>query len=114
MTMSQGMAMPASASKTHPSAKQGHTTGKILRIDSTAGTITIAHHKVEALGWPAMTMTFRAGRSELRDIQVGNRVEFTFEVRNGFAVITRIRRIGWLPDRGHPNRVDPSQARNSS
>lgn len=94
MKMSPGMTMPAFASKTHPSTKQGHTTGKVIRVDSTAGTITIAHHKVEALGWPAMTMTFRAGRPELHGIKVGERVEFTFEVRNGSAVITRIGKIG--------------------
>lgn len=53
MKMSPGVSGPASASKTQPSAKQAHRTGKILRIDSTASTITIAHQKVEALGWPA-------------------------------------------------------------
>lgn len=94
MKMSPDMTMPAAASETRPSAKQGHTTGKVLRIDSAAGAITIAHQKVEALGWPAMTMTFRAARPELRGIRVGERVEFTFENRNGSAMITQIRKIG--------------------
>ncbi len=94
MTMSPGMTMPASASKTHPSAKQGYTTGKVIRIDSAEATITIAHHKVEALGWPAMTMTFQAMPRELSGIRTGDHVVFTFEIRNGSAVITRIGKIG--------------------
>lgn len=93
MKMAPSMAMPTSASKPHASAKQGRTTGKVVRIDSTAGTITIAHHKVEGLGWPAMTRTFRAGRPELHGIKAGNRVEFTFEIRNGSAVVTELRKI---------------------
>ena len=89
-----GMSMPAPAAKARLSAKQGHTTGRVIRIDSAEATITIAHHKVETLRSPAMTMTFRARRPELQGIRAGDRVEFTFEVRNGSAAVTQIRKIG--------------------
>ena len=41
--------------------------------------VTISHGPVEGLGWPAMTMTFRAGDpAMLRGISVGDRVTFRF------------------------------------
>ncbi len=45
--------------------------------------VTISHGPVEGLGWPAMTMTFRAGDpAMLRGIAVGDRVTFRFR-QNG-------------------------------
>jgi Cu/Ag efflux protein CusF len=88
-----GMSMPARAAKAQPSPKQGHTTGKAIRIDSAAATVRIAHHKVEAHRSPATTMTFGTRRPELQWIRVGERVEFTFEIQNGSALITQIRKI---------------------
>ena len=41
--------------------------------------VTISHGPVEGLGWPAMTMTFRAGDpAMLNGISVGDRVSFQF------------------------------------
>ena len=40
--------------------------GKVEAVDATAGTVTIAHGPVDALKWPAMTMTFKAGRCRYR------------------------------------------------
>lgn len=41
--------------------------------------VTISHGPVEGLGWPAMTMTFRAGDpAMLSGISVGDRVTFRF------------------------------------
>lgn len=41
--------------------------------------ITISHGPVAGLGWPAMTMTFRAGEpAMLQGIGVGDRVAFEF------------------------------------
>jgi Cu/Ag efflux protein CusF len=48
-----------------------------------ADRVTISHGPVEGLGWPAMTMTFRAGApAMLQDISVGDRVAFQFR-QNG-------------------------------
>ena len=45
--------------------------------------ITISHGPVEQLGWPAMTMTFRAGEpAMLQSLRVGDRVAFRFR-QNG-------------------------------
>lgn len=45
--------------------------------------VTISHGPVEGLGWPAMTMTFRAGDPALlQGISVGDRVTFQFR-QNG-------------------------------
>lgn len=41
--------------------------------------VTISHGPVEGLGWPAMTMTFRAGDpAMLQGIGAGDRVTFQF------------------------------------
>ena len=86
-----GMKMPASAG---PAAKVGQTTGKVIAIDASRSRITIAHHRVAALGWPAMTMTFQATPRQLRGIQPGEQVAFAFSVHGGAAVIQRIGKIG--------------------
>jgi Cu(I)/Ag(I) efflux system membrane fusion protein len=45
--------------------------------------VTISHGPVEGLGWPAMTMTFRAaGPAMLPGVSVGDRVAFQFR-QNG-------------------------------
>ena len=45
--------------------------------------VTISHGPVEGLGWPAMTMTFRAGDPTLlHGISAGDRVRFQFR-QNG-------------------------------
>jgi Cu(I)/Ag(I) efflux system periplasmic protein CusF len=49
-----GMAMPASAAKT------GKGTGVITEIDAAGGHLTIKHGPIASLGWPAMTMGFKA------------------------------------------------------
>ncbi len=53
----QGMSMSAA-----PAAKHGQGKGVIKAIDSKAGTLTIQHGPIAAVGWPAMTMTFKAKR----------------------------------------------------
>jgi Cu(I)/Ag(I) efflux system membrane fusion protein len=41
--------------------------------------VTISHGPIEGIGWPAMTMTFRAGSPEMvRAVKVGDRVSFSF------------------------------------
>jgi len=88
-----GMSMPGMQMGDAPSAqkeKLGHTTGKVVQIDAATSRITIAHHPVPALGWPAMTMTFQANTGQLRGIKTGDQVDFEFYMRGHAAVIERI------------------------
>jgi len=74
--------------------KLGQTTGKVVQIDQAHSRITIAHHPVPALGWPAMTMTFQATTQQLQGIKAGDRVDFQFYMHGHAAVIDRIHKIG--------------------
>lgn len=86
-----GMQMSGAAS---PQKKVGHTTGKVVQIDAARSRITIAHHPVAALGWPAMTMTFQASAHQLKGIKSGDQVDFEFTMHGNAAVIERIHKIG--------------------
>ena len=59
-------------------AKQASATGVVQSMDAAAHTVTIAHGPVEALAWPAMTMTFQAPDVDLAAIKVGDNVAFEF------------------------------------
>jgi Cu/Ag efflux protein CusF len=53
--------------------------------------VTISHGPIEALGWPAMTMSFKAASPELlQGINVGDPVSFQFRQEQGSAVLTSI------------------------
>ena len=86
--MPAGMKMPHEASS--PPAKHGKTTGHVTEVDPSRSSVTIAHQAVSSLGWPAMTMTFKATPKQLKGIATGDRVEFEFDQRNDANVITRI------------------------
>src|SRR5204862_6680348 len=67
----KAMSMPASATKT------GKGAGVITDIDAKAGTLTIKHAPIAALGWPAMTMDFRATPPTLlKGLKAGQKVGF--------------------------------------
>lgn len=58
-----------------------------------ADRVTISHGPVEGLGWPAMTMTFRAGEpAMLQGISVGDRVTFQFRQNGTDYPLTAINR----------------------
>jgi Cu(I)/Ag(I) efflux system protein CusF len=54
-------------------------TGEIKSIDAKAGTVTIHHSPIPALGWPAMTMTFKATPDALKVAKSGQTVSFTLK-----------------------------------
>lgn len=92
-----GMNMPGmqmSGATSPQKEKLGHTNGKVVQIDAARSRITIAHHPVPALGWPAMTMTFKSSAQQLQGIKAGDQVDFAFYVRSDGAVIERIHKIG--------------------
>jgi Cu(I)/Ag(I) efflux system protein CusF len=82
-----GMAVPASATKT------GKGTGVITEIDAKAGTVTIKHQPIAALGWPAMTMGFKVTPpSLLAALKVGQKIGFDANQGSGLPEVTAIRK----------------------
>lgn len=65
-------------------------TGTVKAIDTTKGTITIAHGAVPTANWPAMKMTFKIAPEMVGGIQVGQQVEFEFVAKGMDAKITKI------------------------
>lgn len=63
--------------------------GSITAIDRDR--VTISHGPVEGLGWPAMTMTFRAPSSQMiAGLRVGDAVAFQFGPSEGGYTLTTI------------------------
>lgn len=74
MSDMQGMSMPAKAA---PSATVYHTEGVVKKL--TADTVSVAHHPVAELGWPAMTMTFALPKDgSVPALSVGEKISFSF------------------------------------
>ena len=70
--------------------QKGSATGTITALDPATSTITIDHGAVSELEWPAMTMGFGATPEQVNQLQVGQRVDFDFEMAGSQATITRI------------------------
>lgn len=80
--------MSAHTTMTMPSAASWQGEGVIKRVTPTS--ITIAHHPIPALNWPAMTMQFAQPTSQPVTAQrVGEEVEFTFtEGDSGYQIVS--------------------------
>jgi Cu(I)/Ag(I) efflux system protein CusF len=75
-----------------PAAKTGKGTGVITGLDPKAGTLTIQHGPIPAVGWPAMTMTFKATPPALlAGLKVGEKIGFDARVRGTAAEVTAVR-----------------------
>lgn len=87
-----GMASAQSARPAATASKTGAGTGTITGVDARAGTVSIKHGPIAAIGWPAMTMTFKASPpSLLKGLRAGQRVAFTAKARGMAAEVTAIR-----------------------
>jgi len=54
--------------------------GVVTAIDAAAGTVTLDHEPIEAIGWDAMTMRFTARDATLLEgVAAGDRVSFELE-----------------------------------
>jgi Cu(I)/Ag(I) efflux system protein CusF len=85
------MASEAKSAPTETQAsKTASATGTVESLDAAAGKITIAHGPVDALGWPAMTMGFKATPEQIASVQAGQQVRFDFQVQGREAAITQI------------------------
>lgn len=83
----KGMAMGASTP-----TKTGSGVGVIKAVDPKAGTVTIQHGPIPTVGWPAMTMAFKAApASLLKTAKVGRKVAFGVRATGPKAEVTSIR-----------------------
>ncbi|CAN7584132.1 efflux RND transporter periplasmic adaptor subunit [Phenylobacterium sp. LjRoot225] len=72
-----------------PQAALYETRGRIEAL--TTDSITLSHEPVPAIGWPAMTMTFKLGSPALaKGVKVGDRVAFRFEQKPDGPVVQRL------------------------
>ena len=88
---------PASAPPAEPDATPASATasgsGEVASVDPVAGTITIDHAPIDALEWPAMTMTFAAPGVDLGSIKQGDKVRFELRQTGAMeATVTSISR----------------------
>ena len=74
-----------------PAAKSGKSAGVVKAIDTKANTVTIQHGPIPAVGWPAMTMTFKARPATLLDgLKLGETVDFDVTTRGMDAEVTAV------------------------
>ena len=71
-------------------AKQGKAAGTVTAIDADAGKITLDHGPIPELGWPAMTMTFKAGPAVTGAAAVGDKVAFDVRASGMDSEVTAI------------------------
>ena len=86
------MAAPpkAAADAMTQTAKTASASGIVESVDAGAGKITLAHGPIDALGWPGMTMGFKATPEQIASVQPGQSVRFEFTAEGMAATITRI------------------------
>lgn len=81
--------LAAVASTPPAKARLYESRGRIETL--TAGSITLSHEPVPAIGWPAMTMTFKLEPPSLaKDLKAGDRVTFGFEQTSDGAVVRHL------------------------
>jgi Cu(I)/Ag(I) efflux system protein CusF len=65
--------------------------GVVRAVNTQAGTVTLAHEPIPALGWPAMTMAFRVRSADLLNgVSVGARVHFVLANNDGRPILTEL------------------------
>ena len=91
--MDPNMPGMAGMQTTKPTQAQG--VGIVKAIDTTKGTITLQHQAITAIGWPAMTMTFKADPPALlQKVKVGESVRFTLHAAGMASTVTAISPAG--------------------
>lgn len=74
------------------SVKPHRAIGVVKKLDTAAGTVTLAHEPVRSLEWPAMTMAFRVKDKTLFDrLSEGKKIEFEFVKEARGYVVTAIK-----------------------
>jgi Cu(I)/Ag(I) efflux system protein CusF len=85
--------MPMNTSTPSTSAGAIMATGKITAIDAAAGTVTLDHQAIPAVGWDAMSMGFTTtDPAMLKDFKVGDTVSFELKSAAEKTIITKIQK----------------------
>ncbi|MCB1545279.1 MAG: copper-binding protein [Rhodoblastus sp.] len=65
--------------------------GKVVKVDSSAGKVTIDHEKIPNLDMEPMTMVFRAADpAVLKAVKAGDKIRFKADTVNGQLTVTAI------------------------
>ena len=81
----KGMEQPGNKAQTY------RTTGVVKALDPSGKRVTIAHQPVEALGWPAMTMTFSVkDRKLIKKLHPEEKIKFEFVKHGSGYLITGV------------------------
>ena len=94
LAMAQAMApnmdgMAGMAHDTQSADAQG--VGVVKAIDASQGTITLQHQAIASIGWPAMTMPFKAASPDLLKVaKVGDKVQFTVRPAGKDTMVTSL------------------------
>lgn len=67
-------------------------TGRVEQVSGNG--LTLSHGPVPTIGWPAMTMAFRADPMLLRGLKAGDQVSFAFDQPPAGPTVRRIAKIG--------------------
>lgn len=88
-TASSNTAAPVAEAPAEGQGEVYSASGDVTEISD--GTVTISHGPVEGIGWPAMTMGFKAPSPEMvQGLNVGDPVSFQFRQAGGDYVLTSI------------------------
>ena len=71
-------------------SKTANGSGKVTELDKAGGKITIEHGPIPAVGWPEMTMGFKADPKMISDLAVGDQVDFTLSLKGNDGTVTAI------------------------
>lgn len=71
------------------------TDGEVRKINKETKKVTIRHGAITNLGMPPMTMVFQVSDPALLDsVQVGDKVRFSAEKREGAFIVTSLQKAG--------------------
>lgn len=82
-----------------PTGQSGATTkdmsdGEVRKIDKDSKKVTLKHGAIKNLDMPGMTMVFQVKDASLLDkLEVGSRVKFSAESRDGAIVVTALEAV---------------------
>lgn len=93
MKLCTALAFSAALSLLTPAFAQNAplVTGKVTKVDQSAGKVTIDHQRIPNLDMPAMTMVFHAADPALlKTVKPGDHIKFSADTVNGQLTVTRI------------------------
>ena len=93
MKLRSALALTALLSLAAPALSQTTplVSGKVVKVDESAGKVTLDHQKIPNLDMPAMSMVFHASDpAMLKTVKAGDSVKFTADKVNGQLTVTSI------------------------